>query len=78
MQNFMSVACCTKERIVYLTNEAVNLDKGAKVRIIDGVFEGVEGIFMHIKGKNRVVVSLSNLISVATASIPTHFILPLE
>jgi len=78
MQNFMLVACCTKERIVYLTNEAVNLDKGAKVRIIDGVFEGVEGIFMRIKGKNRVVVSLSNLISVANASIPTHYILPLE
>jgi transcription antitermination factor NusG len=78
MQNFIKVAGCTKGRITYLSNEELNLTKGTKIRIIGGCFEGVEGIFMKIKGNSQVVVSLPNLFSVATAFIPTRFILPLE
>jgi transcription antitermination factor NusG len=78
MQNFITVAGCNKERIIYLSNEEVNFDKGTRVRITGGIFDGVEGIFMKIKGSSRVVVSLPNLLSVATAFIPTRFILPLE
>jgi transcription antitermination factor NusG len=78
MQNFITVAGCNKERIIYLSNEEVNFEKGTRVRIIGGIFAGVEGIFMKIKGSNRVVVSLPHLLSVATAFIPTRFILPLE
>jgi len=78
MQNFIAVSGCIKERIIYLSNEEVNFAKGTRVRVIGGVFAGVEGIFMKIKGSSRVVVSLPNLLSVATAFIPTRFILPLE
>jgi hypothetical protein len=78
MRNFMTVVGAIEEPIIYLSNEEVNLEKGRKVRIIGGTFEGVEGIFMKIKGSNRVVVSLPNLLSVATAFIPTRFIVPLE
>ena len=78
MRNFISVASSTKGRIRYLSNEEVNIEKGTKIRIIGGCFEGVEGIFMKIKGNNQVVVSLPRLFSVATAFIPTRFILPLE
>ena len=77
MQNFIAVSGCIKERIIYLSNEEVNFAKGTRVRVIGGVFAGVEGIFMKIKGSSRVVVSLPNLLSVATAFIPTRFILPL-
>jgi transcription antitermination factor NusG len=56
----------------------VNFEKGTKVRVIEGDFAGVEGIFMKIKGGSRVVVSLTNLLSVATAFIPTRFIIPVE
>ena len=78
MKNFISVAGCTKERIIYLSNEEINLKKGTKVRITGGIFEGLEGIFMRIKGDRRVVVSLPNLLSVATAFIPTDLIQSLE
>ena len=78
MQNFILVASCTKGRTTYLSNEELDLERGTKIRIIGGVFEGVEGIFMKIKGNSQVVVSLPNLFSVATAFIPTRFILPLE
>jgi hypothetical protein len=46
--------------------------------LLGGAFEGVEGIFMRIKGNKRVVVSLPNLFSVATAFVPREFIVPLE
>jgi transcription antitermination factor NusG len=78
MQNFIAVACCTKCQITYLSNEELNLAEGRKIRIIGGVLAGVEGIFMKIKGNSQVVVSLPNLFSVATAFIPTRFILPVE
>jgi transcription antitermination factor NusG len=78
MQNFIAVAGCNKERIIYLSNEEVDFEKGTRVRIIGGIFAGVEGMFMNIKRSNRVVVSLPNFLSVATAFIPTRFILPLE
>jgi len=78
MQNFMTVVGAVEEPIIYFSNENANLEKGTKVRIIGGAFEGVEGIFMRIKGDKRVVVSLPNLFSVATAFVPREFIVPLE
>jgi len=78
MLSFITIAGCQNENIVYLSNEDVYIRKGTRVRITGGVFEGVEGIFMRIQGHKRVVVSLPNLLSVATAYIPTQFILSLE
>jgi transcription antitermination factor NusG len=78
MQNFIVVTSCNKKRVIYLSNEEVNFEKGTKVRVIEGDFAGVEGIFMKIKGCSRVVVSLTNLLSVATAFIPTRCIIPVE
>ena len=77
MQNFIIIAR-SAERIIYFPNEEVNLKKGTRVRIISGVFEGLEGIFVRVKGDRRVVVSLPELFSVATAFIPLDSILPLE
>lgn len=78
MMNFIAVAGSEKEQIIYLSNEELSLKKGTKVRIIGGVFEGVEGVFMRIRGDKRLVVSIPNLFSVATAFLPSRFILPLE
>lgn len=78
MTNFIAIAGTQDEQILYLSNEEINLTKGTKVRITGGVFEGVEGIFLKIKGNKRVVVSIPDLFSVATAYIPTGFIQPIE
>ena len=78
MQNFMTVVGAVEEPIIYFSNEEVHLKAGTKIRIIDGAFEGVEGVFMRIQGHKRVVVSLPNLFSVATAFVPLEFIVPLE
>jgi transcription antitermination factor NusG len=74
MRNFIAVAGNDKEQIIYLSNEDVSLRKGMKVRITGGVFAGVEGVFMRIKGDKRLVVSIPNLFSVATAYIPSCYV----
>jgi transcription antitermination factor NusG len=78
MQNFIAVAGNEHEQVIYLSNEEVNLKKGTKVRITGGVFEGVEGIFMRVKGDKRLVVSIPNLFSVATAFIPSCHVQAME
>lgn len=78
MHNFISVASLIEERIIYMSAKEVDLKQGTKVRITGGIFEGVEGIFMRIKGDRRVVVSIPNLLSVATTFVPLQYIKPLE
>ena len=78
MQDFISIASRKEERIIYLSKGEVNLEKGRKVRVTGGLFEGIEGIFIRVKGERRVVVSLFNLLSVATTFVPLEFILPIE
>jgi transcription antitermination factor NusG len=78
MRNFIIVAGNDTEQVIYLSNKEVNLQKGIKVRVTGGVFAGVEGTFMRIKGNKRVVISISNLFSVATAYIPTCYVQKVE
>jgi transcription antitermination factor NusG len=78
MRNFIAVAGNTKEQIMYLSNDEVNIRQGTKVRITGGVFTGIEGIFMRIKGDKRLVVSIPNLFSVATAYIPSCYVQAIE
>jgi transcription antitermination factor NusG len=78
MRNFIAVAGNEKEQVMYLSNDEVNLRQGVKVRITGGVFIGVEGIFMRIKGDKRLVVSIPNLFSVATAYIPSCYVQAIE
>jgi transcription antitermination factor NusG len=74
MRNFIAVVRNETEQVIYLSNEEVNLKKGVKVRITGGPFSGIEGVFMRIKGDKRLVVSIPNLLSVATAYIPSCYV----
>jgi transcription antitermination factor NusG len=78
MQDFITIASFKGDQIIFLSNEEINLKKGTKVRIIGGLFEGIEGIFIRVKGDRRVVVTLPNLLSVATTFVPLEYILPLK
>jgi transcription antitermination factor NusG len=78
MRNFITVVRNETEQVIYLSNEEVNLKKGMKVRITGGPFAGIEGVFMRIKGDKRLVVSISNMFSVATAYIPSCYVQEME
>mgnify|MGYP002511644227 CR=1 FL=1 len=51
-------------------------EKGTKVRIIGGNFNGVEGVFVKVKGKRskRVVIMLDKLCAVAMAEVDSDLI----
>lgn len=69
MHSFIAVSGNYEEQIVYLDPTLTSLRKGDRVRIIGGVFEGVEGIVIRVKGDRRVSVCIKGIMAVATAYI---------
>ncbi|GAP72371.1 hypothetical protein SAMD00024442_3_90 [Candidatus Symbiothrix dinenymphae] len=72
MQNFMQVVDLSQgEGVEILTT---NMKRGDKVRVVRGVFAGIEGELVRVKGHKRVVVRLEGLVSIATTYIPADFL----
>jgi transcription antitermination factor NusG len=78
MRNFIAVAENGLEQVIYLSNEDVKPNRGVRVKITGGAFAGAEGVFMRIKGNKRLVVSIPDLFSVATAYIPSCYVQEIE
>lgn len=70
MENFMRVAKVTDDSVMFLDEETVVGKEGKRVRIMGGVFEGVEGVIRRVKRCKRVVVELEGVASVAIAHVP--------
>lgn len=69
MQDFIAVAGTLDEQLIYLDPTETSLKKGDKVRITGGLFAGVEGVMMRIRGDRRIVVAVTGMMAVATAFI---------
>ena len=69
MHDFIAVSGSYDEQLVYLDPVSVAMKKGDKVRITGGIFSGVEGIFIRVRGDRRVVVSIQGIMAVATTFI---------
>lgn len=78
MQDFISVAGNIDEQILYLTPQEVALKKGDYVRIIGGVWKGIEGKLIRVKKNLRVVVFLQGIAAVATTSIHPSLVEKIE
>ncbi|MBO8476912.1 MAG: UpxY family transcription antiterminator [Bacteroidetes bacterium] len=78
MRNFIAVSSTNDEQLVYLNPDELNLKKGDCVRVVGGLFEGCEGVFMRLKGDRRVVISIPGVVAVATAFIHPSLIQKLE
>lgn len=52
----------------------VELVKGDRVRVIDGIFKGAEGYVCRIRGTKRFVVKINGVAAVATTYIPRGFL----
>lgn len=74
MQNFITISATMSEQLVYLDPAELTLKKGDKVRVSNGIFLGVEGEFIRIKGDRRIVVSIPGIMGVATAYIHPTFL----
>ncbi len=62
--------------VPYISPTEIGLEEGDIVRIIGGQFDGVEGVLISQKGKEggRVLVSISNLLSVPTLHIEPQYL----
>lgn len=77
MAQFMAVARAEGEKLIYLTpDDLSHLGKGTRVRVLGGPFDGVEGIFLRVKGcrSRRVVLQIQGILAVALAEIETDLI----
>ena len=71
MQNFMTLMGFPDEN-VQISNDLL-FEKGDKIRVIDGVFCGVEGELIRIEGKDKVLVRLDNIIA-CTMEVPSNYL----
>ena len=80
MRSFIAVAGNTDEQVLFLEPSEVDLSRGDRVRIVDGVFQGVEGVFMRVRNARdrRVVVKIEGVTAVATAVIPASLVEKIE
>ena len=74
MNDFIAVSRQYEQPVLYVDPQEVALKKGDRVRIISGIWKGVEGKFVRIKKGLRVVIAIPGVAAVATASIPPSFV----
>ena len=70
MEDFIRVCSASNEEVLYLSDPSVKLRSGAKVRVINGPFTGVEGTVVRIKKSRRVMVEIPGIIAAASAYGP--------
>lgn len=78
MRSFIAVAGNYDQQVIYLDPATLAFKKGDRVRITGGLFEGVEGEFIRIKGDRRVIVSIQGVMAIATAFIHPSLIEPIS
>ena len=78
MMNFINITSVDNDHIKVVTTEQCHYKSGDVVQIIDGDFKGVTGRVARISGQQRVVVELEGLCLVATAYIPSGFLVKIE
>lgn len=76
MKDFIKVAQKYEEDLTYYKPEEISLDKGHKVRVHGGAFDGVEGVLIKVKGKRskRIVVKIPGVIAIAATYIEPDLI----
>ena len=74
MENFIIATCNKSEHLKFVNESQCHFKGGETVRVIEGLFKGVEGRVARVSGQQRVVLSLSNIGLISTAYIPTAFI----
>lgn len=78
MESFMRVARAEDERVMFLDIDKCAGKKGIRVRVIDGVFAGVEGVVKRIDKNKRVVVEIKGVAAVAITFVPRNYLQVIE
>ena len=76
MQQFIAVTESHNEELIYLRPDELQAEKGQRVRIHGGTFDGIEGVLVKIQGKRRrrVVVEIEGVAGIVLAEISPDLI----
>ena len=74
MENFIIATCNKSEHLKFVNEEQCHFKGGEIVKVVDGLFKGVEGRVARVSGQQRVIVTLSQIGLVSTAYVPTAFL----
>lgn len=77
MENFIIATCNCSEHLKFVDESQCHFKGGEIVKITDGGFKGVVGRVARVSGQQRVIVELDGLCLIATAYIPTAFLMRL-
>jgi len=71
MENFILASDSMDDGLIYYDPGEIDLKRGDRVRVLGGVFTGLEGTYVRVKNerKKRVVIEIPTLIGVATSTI---------
>ena len=78
MEDFIRVVESGNEHVLMIENLNFAFKPGQKVKITQGVFEGVEGILKSIKKHIAVVIPIKNIMAVAITNVPKKYLQRLE
>lgn len=78
MVNFIRLATTDTPKVHIVDESKVHFVIDQPVKIIDGAFKGIIGRVARIHSQTKVVVTLDGVLSMATAYIPKHFMLPYD
>lgn len=74
MENFIIATCNNSEHLKFVDEEQCHFRGGEIVKVIDGLFKGVEGRVARVSGQQRVIVTISQVGLVSTAYVPSAFL----
>ena len=76
MLQFIAVTESHNEELIYLRPDELQAEKGQRVRIHGGTFDGIEGVLVKIQGKRRrrVVVEIEGVAGIVLAEISPDLI----
>ena len=78
MADFMRVIDSDNEHILMLENLGFACKPGEKVKIMNGAFEGIEGVLKSIKKHLCVVIPIKNIMAVAITNVPRKYLQKIE
>lgn len=76
MESLKIICASEAEDIIFVPSDVPKFKEGQTVRIIDGGFKGVVGKVARYQGQQRVAVIIDGLLTIATAYIPSAFMVP--
>ena len=72
MENFIRFTQHTEQNLTYFHPDEIKLNVGDKIKVIGGIFDGIEGVLVRVPGKRgkQLVVSIPEISAVAVSLSP--------